>query len=75
MKYLLMNAVMVYVVACADGVDGKHSFWDRIGRALLWPVTVTSWFVTQNIRLHRLLNILWTILIAGWFLSLLADRL
>lgn len=78
MKFILMYLVMVYIVACADNIKDPgdtHPVLHRIVRAVTWPVTLTSWFSTQNIRLHRLLNILWTILIGGWFLSLMADRL
>ena len=78
MEYLIMYATVIYIVTCADA-DGEHEdnrFWEqRFVRALLWPITVTQWFVTQNSRLHRFLNILWCVLILGWFLSLMADRL
>lgn len=75
---LVMYALMVYIVACADAVQepgNMHLVSSRVIRAVAWPVTLTSWFVTQNIRLHRLLNILWAVLIGGWFLSLVADKL
>lgn len=78
MKYILLYLAMIYVVSCADDVtdhgDG-HTIMQRIQRSIFWPVTLTNWFRTQNIRLHRTLNILWTLLIAGWFLSLMSDRL
>jgi len=73
-----MNLLVTYIVACADSVDDRgdsHSTKQRLVRATLWPITLTGWFVTQNSRLPRLLNILWTVLIAGWLLSLVADRL
>jgi hypothetical protein len=78
MKYIFMYIALLYIVACADDVTDHgdtHSTRERIVRAILWPKTVTSWFRTQNIRLHRMLNILWCVLIAGWFFSLMADRL
>ena len=76
MKWLAMYAAMLYIVACADDLDDKaHSKAQRLYRAAVWPLTITSWFRTQNVRLHRLLNILWAILIMGWLLSLMADRL
>jgi hypothetical protein len=76
MKYLIMYLAMVYIVACADHTgEDEHTVEQRIVRAAFWPVTLTSWFSSQNGRLHRLLNILWCVLIAGWFLSLMADRL
>lgn len=78
MKWILMNLVIMYLVFCADDVDDcgdTHSSWERMARVFLWPITITEWFRSQNQRLHRLLNILWTVLIAGWLLSLMADRL
>lgn len=76
MKWLLIYLAMVYTVACADDVgDKSHKPYQRVIRAIIWPLTITSWFRSQNVRLHRLLNILWTVLIAGWFLSLMVDRL
>jgi hypothetical protein len=77
-KFLIMYAAIIYVVACADDVKepgDSHPWLHRIVRAVVWPLTITSWFRSQNIRLHRLLNILWAILIGGWFLSLMADKL
>jgi hypothetical protein len=74
MKWVLMDLVVMYIVACADGID-SHTKGQRIVRALCWPVTLTNWFRFQPHQLHRLLNILWTVLIAGWFFSLLVDRL
>lgn len=78
MKFLFIYLAMVYVVACADDVKepgDSHPKLNRIIRAAGWPLTLTSWFRTQNIRIHRTLNILWTLLIGSWFLSLIWDRL
>lgn len=78
MKWFWMNLLIMYVIFCADDVNepgDSHSFLERIGRMILWPLTITEWFRTNNQRLHRLLTILWTILISGWLLSLMADRL
>lgn len=72
-----MYSAMIYVIACADNVKepgNTHPRLKRLIRAILWPATLTSWFQTQNIRLHRVLNILWTLLIGGWLLSLMADK-
>ena len=75
MKYVIMHLVMVYIVACADYVDDPPlSVNQRILRAFLWPITLTGWFTTHSIKLHRTLTILWIFLIAGWLLSLVADR-
>lgn len=73
-----MNLLIMYVIFCADDVNepgDSHTLIERIGRTILWPFTITEWFRTNNQRLHRLLTILWTILISGWLLSLMADRL
>lgn len=78
MKYILMYLAICYIVACADDVEDcidRHSWKQRIFRSIFWPITVTNWFRNQNQRLHRMLNILWCVLITGWLLSLLADRL
>lgn len=76
MKFIVMYAMMLFIIACADDTgDESHTIIQRVLRALFWPLTLTSFFRSQNIRLHRLLNILWCVLIAGWFLSLMADRL
>lgn len=78
MKWTLLNLAIVYVVACADNTNkhnDSHTIKQRIIRSIFWPVTVTSWFYSQNVRLSRLLNILWTLLIGGWLLSLIADKL
>lgn len=78
LKYFLMYTIFSYIIACADDVNDSgndHSKKQRILRIIFWPLTVTSFFRSQNIRLHRLLNILWCVLIAGWLLSLMADKL
>jgi hypothetical protein len=77
MKFIVMYLIVVYVVWCADDVEGDedHSNFQRWIRSILFPITLTSWFRSNNERLHRLLTILWTLLIFGWGLSLLADRL
>lgn len=78
MKWFWLNLLVMYVIACADDVDDPddtHTRPERIARVILWPRTITEWFRTGNQRLHRLLTILWTILISGWLLSLMADRL
>lgn len=76
MKYLIIYAIFAFLVSCADDTgDEQHSASQRIARAIFWPVTLRSWFISQNGRLHRLLTIMWIVLIGGWFASLLSDRL
>lgn len=76
MKYVIINLVIMYIVACADDVgDDAHNIQQKILRAVFWPLTITSWFRSQNGRLHRALNILWLLLIGGWLISLMVDRL
>lgn len=77
MKWILLNLAAMYIVACADytGHEDTHTMGQRIIRIILWPFTLHSLFVFQDRKLYRLLNILWTCLIFGWFLSLLFDKL
>lgn len=78
MKWFIMYFVICYTVACADDIadyGDNHTIFQRVLRALFWPLTCTSWFRSQNGRLHRLLNIGWVLLVFGWLLSLMADRL
>lgn len=76
MKFVVMNLAITYIVACADDEqDGEHTLLQRFIRAIFWPLTVTSWFRCQNGRFHKLLNILWAVLIAGWLLGFISDRL
>lgn len=74
-QYVIMYTVMALIVFCADDLDdGSHTIIQRVFRTLFFPLTIFSWFRTGNIRLHRLLTILWTMLISGWLMSLIADR-
>jgi hypothetical protein len=75
MKFILMYSIVIYIVSCADDDDGSHNLLQRIVRSVLWPITITSWFRSGNERLHRMLTILWCILILGWLLSLIYDRI
>lgn len=78
MKYAIMYSTMAFLVWCADDVKDHldiHTFSERFVRTLFWPLTLISWFRSQNGRMHRFLNILWIVLISGWLLSLMADRL
>lgn len=74
-KFLIIDAIMMYIVACSDINGDTHTPGQRVARALFWPITLTSWFINQPAKLHRLLNILWILLISGWFVSLIWDRL
>jgi hypothetical protein len=76
MKWVVMNTVITYAVACADfnEYDDSHTKPWKVMRAVFWPITVTCWLRSQSIRTHRLLTIMWILLISGWLLSLVADR-
>lgn len=75
MKFLFMYIALAYLVSCADDVgDDQHTPRQRLLRAIAFPVTLNSWFRSNNGRLHRFLTLLWIALIMGWSLSLIADR-
>lgn len=78
MFLLFIEALMAFVVYCADGVgeeEGRDPV-ERVLRALVWPVTVWVWFTHRTIpKLTRLGAIVWLMLTAGWLLSLQSDRL
>lgn len=78
MKWLLLYFVAVYIIACADAVHDSFNPQTRkqqFIRAILWPITITTWFRKQPPQLFRMLNILWALLIFGWLLSLITDRI
>lgn len=77
MKWLAINLTIMYMVSRADssGQDQGHTIIQKIFRAVLWPITVDSWFRTGNERLHRLLTLSWLFITVGWLMSLMADRL
>lgn len=74
MEFAIVYAVLAFLVHCADA-RGEHGPEQKLVRALFWPLTLTSWFRTQAQQLHFLLTILWTMLIAGWFITLILDRI
>ncbi len=75
-KWIILDLMVMYLVACADDTGGnEHTVWERIGRVVFWPITVTNFFREQPQQLSRLLTITWVMLTVGWTLSLLADRL
>jgi len=76
MKWILVYIAMAYITFCANDVEYEpQSIAQQLTRSLLWPWTLTVWFRSQSARLHRLLNILWCVLIAGWLMTLMLDRL
>lgn len=77
MKWFYIYMAFWYIVYCAEDVPDfqDHTKTQKIIRATLWPITVTQWFRLQSQKLHRMLNILWCVLISGWLISLMMDRL
>lgn len=75
MKFILIYAIMAFLVHCADDIGNGHTTEQRLTRAAFWPITLQSWFRKHPQQLHRLLLIMWVVLISGWAVTLLLDRL
>jgi hypothetical protein len=78
MFWLLVEAVLAFIVGCADSVGEEmpRPALQRVLRALLWPLTVWVWFTHRSVpKLARLGAIVWLLLTGGWLLALQFDRL
>ena len=74
---LLVESVMAALVSCADASGGGApvGWLRRLGRAVLWMVTVPRWIVDRDTaRLARFAAVVWFLVITGWLLTLLYDR-
>ena len=74
--WLLVQLTLAFVVFCADSVgEERRRLGTRIVRALLWMVTLTTWFTHRNVlKLGRFAAAVWFLLTTGWLLSLAYDR-
>jgi len=75
---LLIEAVLAFIVACADTVaeETPRPVAQRVLRAVFWPATLWVWFTYRNLaKLARFGAIVWLLLTAGWLLSLESDRI
>ncbi len=75
--WVVAEMTLAFVVLCADSVgDERRRPVERLARALLWMVTLTTWFTHRNVvKLGRFGAVVWFLVITGWLLSLEYDRL
>ena len=75
--WVLTEVTLGFVVFCADSVgDERRPPMDRLVRAVLWPVTLATWFTHRNVvKLGRFGAVVWFLVTTGWLLTLEYDRL
>ncbi len=75
--WVLAEVTLAFVVFCADSVgDDDRPPGERLIRALLWMVTLTTWFTHRNVvKLGRFGAVVWFLVTTGWLLTLQYDRL
>ena len=75
--WVLAHLTLAFIVFCADSVgEEEWSAGQRLVRAGLWMVTLTTWFTHRNvIKLGRFGAVVWFLVTTGWLLTLIYDRL
>ena len=75
--WLLVELTLAFIVFCADSVgEERRPRATRLVRALLWMVTLTTWFTHRSVvKLGRFAAAVWFLLTTGWLLSLAYDRI
>ncbi len=76
MAWVLTEVTLAFIVFCADSVsDEKRPPAERFLRAVLWMVTLTTWFTHRNVvKLGRFGAVVWFLVTTGWLLTLEYDR-
>lgn len=74
--WFLTEVTLGFVVFCADAVgDEERRPTERLARAALWMVTLTTWFTHRNVtKLGRFAAVVWFLVTTGWLLTLEYDR-
>ncbi len=75
--WVLAEVTLGFVVFCADSVgEEERRALERLVRAVLWPVTLTTWFTHRNtVKLGRFAAVVWFFVTTGWLLTLEYDRM
>ena len=75
--WVLAEMTLGFVVFCADSVDDeRRPPMQRLVRAILWMVTLTTWFTHRNVvKLGRFGAVVWFFVTTGWLLTLEYDRM
>jgi len=74
--WVLTEVTLGFVVFCADSVGEEHRRpMERLARAVLWIVPLTTWFTHRNVnKLGRFGAVVWFLVTAGWLLTLEYDH-
>lgn len=75
--WVLAEMTLAFVVFCADSVgEEERPPIERLVRAVLWMVTLTTWFTHRNVvKLGRFGAVVWFLVTVGWLLTLQYDRM
>ena len=73
---VLTEVTLAFIVFCADSVsDEERRPVERLARAVLWMVTLTTWFTHRDVvKLGRFGAVVWFLVTTGWLLTLEYDR-
>ena len=66
---VLVELTLAFIVLCADSLpDGPpRRPFERLVRAVLWPVTLGRWFTHRNFpKLGRFAAVVWLLTTIGW---------
>jgi hypothetical protein len=75
--FVVIELTLAFIVFCADSVgDEERRPVERLTRALLWMVTLVTWFTHRNVvKLGRFGAVVWFMVTTGWLLTLIYDRM
>jgi hypothetical protein len=75
--WVLAEVTLGFIVFCADSVgEEERRPLERLVRAVLWMVTLTTWFTHRNAtKLGRFAAVVWFFVTTGWLLTLEYDRM
>jgi hypothetical protein len=75
---ILTELTLALVVFCADSIgdERRRRPVERLTRAALWMVTLTTWFTHRSMaKLGRFGAVVWYLVTTGWLLTLEYDRI
>ena len=75
--WVLAEVTLAFIVFCADSVgEEERRPVERLARAVLWMVTLTTWLTHRNaVKLGRFAAVVWFFVTTGWLLTLEYDRM
>ncbi len=74
--WALAEVTLGFIVFCADSIgEERRRPMERLARAVLWVVPLTTWFTHRNVnKLGRFGAVVWFLVTTGWLLTLIYDR-